>query len=86
MRWIFVLLLPFILNSCQTISGWADSLGEHMPVVGERCEHWQCFTSSGQKKNETIEQEKDSSYPTPALKTPPASEQNKPAEESPGGM
>ncbi len=37
-----------LLGSCQTISRWADGAGSYMPVIGDRCEHWQCFTSEGQ--------------------------------------
>ena len=36
------------LSACQTISDAADGLGSYMPVIGERCEHWQCFTEEGQ--------------------------------------
>lgn len=37
-----------------SVSGcsWIDDLGRHMPVIGERCENWQCFTSSGQAQSE----------------------------------
>jgi hypothetical protein len=41
-----------ILGSCQTVYGWAESVGNHMPVIGERCNHWQCFTNET-GKNET---------------------------------
>lgn len=37
-----------LTQGCQ----WADDLGRHMPVIGERCENWQCFTSSGQAQSE----------------------------------
>ena len=43
-----------LLGGCQTISGWADSVGSHMPVIGERCEHWQCITGSGQAESDAI--------------------------------
>ena len=49
---IATLLLLLALCGCQTIGNWADSIGNHMPVIGERCEHWQCFTSSGQQISE----------------------------------
>lgn len=35
------------LAGCNWIGRQADALGSHMPVIGERCEHWQCLTSSG---------------------------------------
>lgn len=44
--------LLLMLTNCQTIGNWADSIGEHLPVIGERCEHWQCFTASGQQISE----------------------------------
>ena len=61
------------LSGCQTIGNWADSVGRHMPVIGERCEHWQCITSSGQAEsdyNKQIQQRpqnepKDESQPSP---------------------
>jgi hypothetical protein len=50
MRYHFLLPAVFLLLcGCQTIGNWADSIGDHMPVIGDRCEHWQCFTSSGQQ-------------------------------------
>lgn len=41
------------LTSCS----WMDDLGRHMPVIGERCENWQCFTSSGQAQSEMKKRE-----------------------------
>ncbi len=43
---VFSVLLA--LQGC----GWADDLGRHMPVIGERCESWECFTSSGQAQSD----------------------------------
>lgn len=36
------------LGGCE----WIDDLGRHMPVVGERCENWECFTQSGRTQSE----------------------------------
>jgi hypothetical protein len=49
---IAALFLP--LSGCQTISGWADSAGEYLPTIGDRCEHWQCVTDSGQAQSDAI--------------------------------
>ena len=43
------ILLLLILASCQSISDFADRVDKHLPVIGERCEHWQCFTTEGKK-------------------------------------
>jgi hypothetical protein len=61
-----MVLLPFALGSCQ----WFEDLGEHMPVIGERCDHWQCFTESGQEASKrTIEYKNNpTAEPTPAEK------------------
>ena len=37
-----------LLSGCGWIGRQADHVGSYMPVIGERCEHWQCFTSEGQ--------------------------------------
>jgi hypothetical protein len=42
-------ILLCALSGCQAIGNWFDSVGEHFPVIGERCEHWQCFTESGRE-------------------------------------
>ena len=44
----FLVLLVVLLGGCE----WIDDVGRHMPVLGERCENWQCFTESGQAKSE----------------------------------
>jgi len=57
--------LFFVLNGCQTIGDWADSAGKHMPVIGQRCEHWQCITASGQQaSDEKIKQEQQAGSPS----------------------
>ena len=40
------------ISGCDWIGRQADALGSHMPVIGERCEHWQCITESGRQKSE----------------------------------
>jgi len=44
---LFALSLPLALCACG-LTDWADA---NMPVIGERCEHWQCFTESGQEQS-----------------------------------
>lgn len=58
MKLRLLLVLP-LLAACQTIGGWADGLGSHMPVIGERCEHWQCMTTEGRAKSDKIKQQKN---------------------------
>lgn len=41
-----------LLGGCETIYGWANGVGSYMPVIGDRCEHWQCVTSEGQAISE----------------------------------
>lgn len=48
----FLVLLPLGLCGCQAIGDWFDRVGEHMPVIGDRCEHWQCFTEAGQEASD----------------------------------
>jgi hypothetical protein len=40
------------LSGCNWIGRQADAVGSHMPVIGERCEHWQCITSSGRQRSD----------------------------------
>jgi|CXWL01.1.fsa_nt_gi predicted small secreted protein len=46
--------LPLLLSGCNTIYGWADGVGKHMPTIGEPCYNWQCMTSSGQEKSDQV--------------------------------
>jgi hypothetical protein len=41
------------LGGCE----WIDNLGRHLPVAGERCEHWQCFTESGRMQSDAKKRE-----------------------------
>lgn len=86
-RLLPLLFLP-LLGGCETIGNWADDLGQHMPVIGERCEHWQCFTSSGQEqsemnKRERMMQNRAASAPPAPPPTPPPAAQNKADPQSP---
>jgi hypothetical protein len=47
------------LSGCGAIYNWFNGLGEHMPVIGERCENWQCFTESGRARSDMIRQAKE---------------------------
>lgn len=47
-----------LLSGCSWIGRQADALGDHMPVIGERCEHWQCMTESGQAQSDYYKQQK----------------------------
>lgn len=49
----------FLLSGCQSIGNLADDLGSHLPVIGERCEHWQCFTTSGQETSDAIKMQRE---------------------------
>lgn len=48
-----IISLPCVLlTGCDTVGDFADDMGSHMPVVGERCEHWQCITEGGRRQSE----------------------------------
>jgi hypothetical protein len=68
------LLAFFALGGCTWIGNTADSMGEHMPVIGERCEHWQCMTAQGKARSDAI---KAQMPPKPAA-PPPAPPQPAP--------
>lgn len=52
MRLLLASALLISLAGCAWIGRQADALGEHMPVIGERCEHWQCITASGRARSD----------------------------------
>jgi hypothetical protein len=58
-----------MLGGCS----WFNSLGEHFPVIGERCEYWQCFTESGRQQSDAIRQakEKAATQQSPGNPAPP---------------
>jgi|GEM_PF-5147594 len=60
---ILLLTSLFLLTQCE----WIDGIGRHFPVIGERCEYWQCFTESGrqksdEKKKKLLEQQKQQCF------------------------
>lgn len=63
------LLSAVFVSGC----GFFDRVGDHMPVIGERCENWQCFTSSGQEKSreKEAEQMKARQLPSAPASFPP---------------
>ena len=67
--------MALFLGGCQAVGNFADRVGEHMPVLGERCEHWQCFTESGQKQGELNKERMAQPTPhapvSPQAATPP---------------
>lgn len=72
---ILILLCFLPLASCDWMGRQADALGEHMPVIGERCEHWQCVTSSGQAQsdyNKAMQQRQHAPQPAPQASPAPA--------------
>lgn len=60
-RMLLVSAPLILLQGCE----WADDLGRHMPVIGERCENWQCFTSSGQAQSEATKRSLEAQKRTP---------------------
>jgi|GEM_PF-1042586 len=71
MKNIAAILMIISLTSCQGISNFADGIGKHMPVIGERCEHWQCFSESGRRASDA--NKNGTSAP---LETPPPTSDN----------
>lgn len=51
------LALVMATAGCSWIGRQADALGSHMPVIGERCEHWQCITKSGRQTSDMYKQQ-----------------------------
>jgi hypothetical protein len=49
--------LILAMPGCNWVGRQADALGSHMPVIGERCEHWQCLTKSGRQTSEMYKQQ-----------------------------
>jgi hypothetical protein len=47
------------LTGCQGFTKWAYKTGDHFPVVGERCEHWECMSESGRIASEKMRAEKE---------------------------
>jgi hypothetical protein len=59
-RTVKKILVPAVLLSTFTLNGcaWFEQVGENFPVVGDRCEYWQCFTEYGQQQSDLIKQQK----------------------------
>jgi hypothetical protein len=79
MKRIAFVLLTLATTGCNSISNGADSLGSHLPVIGEPCAHWQCITSEGREQSDAIKEEqqrareqqiKDAQSPQPATPAP----------------
>lgn len=85
LRRFHIVFSALALGACQSIGNFADGVGSHLPVIGERCEHWQCFTEEGKQRsraNRTIreqetQQEEDgeeraspATQPAPSAPTP----------------
>ncbi len=65
-----LLLASFLLLSgCETIYNAADSLGSHMPTIGEPCRHWQCMTDEGQRQSDMNRRMEEAAKNTAASKT-----------------
>ncbi len=66
---IFAIALP--ISACRTVGDFADDVGSHMPVIGDRCEHWQCFTEEGKQRSAMNRaaraQSAQASQPQPAM-------------------
>jgi hypothetical protein len=72
------LALPLMLGGCG-LTEWAD---KNMPVIGQRCENWQCFTSSGQEQSKINHEERireESGPRTPIEGNPAAAYAQQPA-------
>ncbi len=59
-RVLFISASCLVLAGCQTVYGAGEYLGSYMPVIGERCNHWQCFTNDTEKSTDPAQQETDS--------------------------
>lgn len=65
-----IIILPLILSGCDTVYGWADSVGKHMPTLGEPCNNWQCVTNEGQKKSDQNKWLDEATQKPPVPKNP----------------
>lgn len=65
-----IIILPLLLSGCDTIYGWADSVGKHLPTIGEPCRSWQCVTDSGQRKSDETKWLDEASQKPPVPKKP----------------
>jgi hypothetical protein len=58
--------LPFALTGCGMFD-WATA---NMPVIGQRCENWQCFTASGQQESKMNAEQRMHPSENPASAAP----------------
>jgi hypothetical protein len=59
---LLALTLPFALGAC----GMFDWATQNMPVIGQRCENWQCFTEGGQQQSQLNAQQRQHPADNPA--------------------
>ena len=72
------------LSGCNWIGRQADAVGSHMPVIGERCEHWQCITESGRQKSDMYKaQAREQDKPTQQEAAPYKEVEQQPAQQYP---
>ena len=87
--YVLTVVLTLSLGGCE----WIDDVGRHKPVVGERCENWECFTQSGQAQSEATKRAsaerkdgKQKRTPINAQGTPNASQPTQPQNPMPFDM
>ena len=70
MKTLLVIALALAASGCSWVGRQADALGAYMPVVGERCEHWQCVTTAGKERSEEIRKVREEALKAPQDATP----------------
>lgn len=75
---VLLVVSCWLLVGCNTIYNAADSVGSHLPTIGEPCRNWQCVTESGQRKSDEIKWLDEASEQQPARKTVPQPEKPTP--------
>lgn len=80
-------VLPLLLAGCDRVFNFADDVGSHLPTIGERCEHWQCFTEEGRAQSEMKQRMRAmASQPQPGQQAAPAAASGrKPVPQNPYG-
>jgi len=71
MRLLLCIAALLATSGCDWTGRQADALGEYMPVIDYRCEHWQCITSSGKGQSDANKAKAEKEKPCPP-RTPPA--------------
>lgn len=75
------LAVMLALPGCSWIGRQADHMGSYMPVIGERCEHWQCLTGEGQAisdANREMREREESDITASSADTEPQADPNQP--------